>query len=87
MRSAARLRDTPWRVNAYVPAEHLRSACRPDRHGAEILDHAIQSGQISDQGAARVLRTAWTIADLSGHDQPVGDDCKLALAYQLGEIQ
>jgi magnesium chelatase family protein len=87
IRAATRLRDTPWQVNAHVSAAHLRSACRPDRDGAEILEQAVQAGQISDRGAARVLRTAWTIADLCGRHRPDRDDCETALAYQLGDIQ
>jgi magnesium chelatase family protein len=87
IRTATRLRDTPWRVNAQVPADHLRSACRPDRDGAETLERAIQAGQISERGAAQALRTAWTIADLNGRDRPDRSDCELALAYRLGDIQ
>jgi magnesium chelatase family protein len=87
MRSSARLRDTPWRVNAHVPATHLRSACRPDHDGAQTLERAIQAGQISERGAAQALRTAWTIADLAGRHRPGRDDCELALAYRLGDIQ
>jgi magnesium chelatase family protein len=87
IRAATRLHSTPWQLNAHVPAAYLRSAYHPDQDGAEILQRAIQAGQISDRGAAQVLRTAWTIADLSGHHRPDRDDCEIALAYQLGDIQ
>jgi magnesium chelatase family protein len=87
IRMATRLRDTPWRVNAQVPADHLRSTCHPDPDGAETLERAIQTGQISERGAAQALRTAWTIADLTGRDRPDRSDCELALAYRLGDTQ
>jgi magnesium chelatase family protein len=81
IRAATRLRGTPWQLNAHVPTAYLRSAYQPGRDGAEILERAVQAGQISDRGAAQVLRTAWTIADLSGHPRPDRHDCEIALAF------
>ncbi|MBX6767610.1 MAG: hypothetical protein IRY90_10735, partial [Actinomadura rubrobrunea] len=41
---------------------------------------ALQTGTRSARGLDRVLRVAWTIADLAGRDQPSEDDVGGALA-------
>ena len=43
-------------------------------------DEALQRGSLSARGLDRILRVAWTIADLSGHDTPDADDIGGALA-------
>ena len=36
----------------------------------------LDSGSLSARGFDRVLRLAWTIADLDGRDRPDGDDVR-----------
>ncbi|QKJ19289.1 YifB family Mg chelatase-like AAA ATPase [Microbacterium hominis] len=66
-RAARRLSSTPWRHNAQVAGAWLREgphAPRPIVRRA--LDAALQRGAITLRGFDRVLRVAWTIADLDG---------------------
>lgn len=73
-RSAQRLAATPWRLNAQVPGTWLRSSeRRPPRAVMAPLDRALERGVITMRGYDRVLRLAWTIADLDGVERP-GDD-------------
>jgi magnesium chelatase family protein len=66
-RQRARLRDTPWRRNAHVPAGALEAyvALTPD---ARTTWHAwCETRRLTGRGAARVRRVARTIADLHDH--------------------
>jgi magnesium chelatase family protein len=86
-RCAARLAGTPWRVNAEVPGTALRRAF-PPRHGAlTSLDRAMELGQVSARGADKIVRVAWSLADLNGKDQPGPDQVNLAIGLWLGVAQ
>ena len=70
-RCAARLRGTPWRVNAEIPGSELRR-CYPPAPGALVpLERAMDLGQISARGVHRVIRVAWTLADLAEVPRPM----------------
>lgn len=79
-RAAARerLSGTPWRTNAEVPGSWLRPAT-PRSAGHAALDRALDTGTLSLRGRDRVLRLAWTLADLRGATVPDGDDVGEAL--------
>lgn len=84
-RAEARLQDTPWRVNAEVPGRWLRSPeQRLPRADTAILDRALARGGLTLRGYDRVLRVAWTIADLAGHEYPTRDDVAQALLLRNG---
>ncbi|PZS31083.1 MAG: Mg chelatase-like protein [Pseudonocardiales bacterium] len=83
--AAQRWRGTPWRVNGAVPGAALRAApwALPHavlRPAAEYL----QRGQISARGFDRVLRLAWTVADLAGRAHPDTGDVAEALYFRTG---
>ncbi|MZD08528.1 ATP-binding protein [Streptomyces sp. SID5785] len=83
-RAAARLADTPWRTNSEVPGHALRTRW-PAAPGA--LDEAeidLERGFLTARGLDRVLRVAWTVADLAGHDRPFAQDVALALQLRTG---
>ncbi len=62
-----RLAGTPWRLNAEVPGSYLRG---PDGGLSAPLSRrlmsALERGDLSLRGVDRVLRLAWTLADLEG---------------------
>ena len=74
-RAAQRLRETPWRTNAEVSGGWLRSGpCAPESLVRRPLDAALHRGTLSLRGYDRVLRVAWTLADLGARDRlEVGD--------------
>ena len=79
-----RLAGTGWSTNAEVPGSWLRSD--DDRLAPEprrLLERALDSGLLSLRGMDRVLRVAWTLADLAGRDRPgigeVGDAMSLRI--------
>ena len=67
---AARLSGTPWRTNAEVPGRALRGRLRPVADALRLLEGQLERGLLSARGVDRVLRVAWTVADLSGAAAP-----------------
>lgn len=67
---AQRLAGTPWRTNAEVPGSWLRERLGADRSLRLDLDQALERGTLSLRGVDRVLKIAWTLADLAGQDAP-----------------
>lgn len=67
---AERLAGTPWHTNAEVPGHWIRQALGPDRTLMRDLDRALDRGLLSLRGVDRVLRVAWTLADLAGCTAP-----------------
>jgi magnesium chelatase family protein len=83
-RQAARLQDTPWLTNAEVPGRYLRKEL-PLPGGMELLERAQTSGGLSARGLDKVLKIAWTIADLAGVGRPQRDHLAVALGLRQGE--
>ena len=83
-RAAARLRDTPWRLNAEVPGSELRRSYAPAPGALVPLERAMDLGQISARGVHRVIRVAWTLADLAAVPRPTADQTSAALGLWLG---
>jgi magnesium chelatase family protein len=83
-RAACRLRDTPWRLNAEVPGSELRRTWPPASGALAVLERSLERGQISARGVVKVIRVAWTIADLAGKPRPAEDECHAALGLWLG---
>ena len=72
-----------WALNAHVPGSLLRSsAWRLPASATAPLDRALDRGSISLRGYDRSLRSAWTIADLSGLQRPGRDQVELALSMR-----
>jgi len=83
-RAAHRLRGTPWRLNAEVPGSELRRTWPPTSGSLRVVERSLERGQISARGVVKVIRVAWTIADLAGRPRPTRDDCDMALGLWLG---
>ncbi len=83
-RAARRLRSTPWRLNAEVPGSELRRTWPPAPGSLAVLERSLERGQISARGLVKVIRVAWTIADLAGKPRPTRDECHAALGLWLG---
>jgi magnesium chelatase family protein len=83
-RTAARLRGTPWRLNAEIPGSELRRAFPPSPGSLAPLERAMDLGQISARGVDRVIRVAWTLADIAGIARPTVSETSYALGLWLG---
>lgn len=84
-RAAVRWAGTPWLRNADVPGAWLRrAALRPASDARAPLDRALERGALTLRGYDRVLRLAWTMADLTGADRPGRDEIGRALYLKKG---
>ncbi len=84
--AADRWADLGRRLNAEVDGPYLRRP--PWRLPARVtveLRGRLDSGSLSARGFDRVIRMAWTIADLDGRDRPDQDDVREALQLRTGE--
>ncbi|EXU69080.1 hypothetical protein Z951_06145 [Streptomyces sp. PRh5] len=83
-RSAARLHGTPWRLNSEVPGHELRTRWQPSSGALREAERDMERGLLTARGLDRVLRVAWTVADLAGHDRPMAPDIAQALQLRTG---
>lgn len=82
-RAEARLAGTPWKVMSRVPGSWLRdrrSGTDPVLVG-RLMD-ALDRGDLTLRGVDRVLRLAWTLADLAERERPGPDELGAALALR-----
>jgi magnesium chelatase family protein len=87
-RAADRLRNTPWTVNSEVPGNWLRGRdARVPRADTSVLDRALARGSLTLRGYDRVLRVAWTIADLAGIERPGRSEVARALVLRGGDAR
>ncbi|ELS56836.1 YifB family Mg chelatase-like AAA ATPase [Streptomyces viridochromogenes] len=83
-RASARLAGTPWRTNSEVPGRELRSRWYAAIGAMDEAERNLERGVLTARGLDRVLRVAWTVADLVGHDRPDATDVALALQLRTG---
>lgn len=84
-RASHRLAETPWRTNVEVAGSWLRDG--PRAPGIAIrrpLDAALHRGSLTLRGYDRVLRVAWSVADLAGRADLSLDDIGRALYLKKG---
>ncbi|HEX5017469.1 MAG TPA: YifB family Mg chelatase-like AAA ATPase [Actinomycetes bacterium] len=85
-RARARFADQPWTTNAEVPGPALRAEHRIHPDGMAIVLDEVGRGRLTGRGVDRVLRVAWTLADLGGVDQPGAAQVASAVALRGGGL-
>jgi magnesium chelatase family protein len=83
-RQARRLAGSQWRCNGEVDGPYLRRHL-PLPDGLDAVDDALDRRLLSPRGVDKVLRVAWTVADLAGVDRPLAEHVAVALAMRRGE--
>ncbi|MEV8525471.1 YifB family Mg chelatase-like AAA ATPase [Streptomyces sp. NPDC052000] len=83
-RTAARLDGTPWTSNSEVPGHELRTRWLTAPGALTGAERDMERGLLTARGLDRVLRVAWTIADLAGDDRPDAGHVALALELRTG---
>ena len=82
-RQRRRLAGHGWRTNGEVPGPALRRRL-PLPEGSDVLEDAVARGRLSARGVDKVIRLAWTIADLAGADRPQREHLRTAMAMRQG---
>jgi magnesium chelatase family protein len=83
-RAAARYADTPWRLNSEVPGHELRTRWHVAPGALRPVERDMERGLLTARGLDRVLRVAWTLADLAASPCPTPDHVLLALQLRSG---
>ncbi|MEU8569907.1 YifB family Mg chelatase-like AAA ATPase [Streptomyces pathocidini] len=83
-RAATRLVGTPWRINSEVPGHELRTRWHLAPGAMREAELDMERGLLTARGLDRVLRVAWTLADLAGRDSPAAEDVVRALELRTG---
>jgi magnesium chelatase family protein len=81
-RMNARLEGTGWTTNSEVAGSWLRGAGRAEPGSTTELDRALDRGTLTMRGWDRVMRLAWTLADLDGVDLPGGPQVRAAIGLR-----
>lgn len=86
-RAAARYADTPWTTNHEVPGHALRTRWPLPPGVLGQAEDDMERGLLTARGLDRVLRVAWTVADLAGHGRPTAEDVDHALELRTGLLR
>ncbi|MCM0614966.1 YifB family Mg chelatase-like AAA ATPase [Paenarthrobacter sp. TYUT067] len=81
-RQLERLVEMGLETNSQVPGRTLRGELRLAPGTTRILDTALERGTLTARGYDRVLRLAWTLADLGHRDAPDIDHIGQALGLR-----
>jgi magnesium chelatase family protein len=85
-RAAARFAGRPWSTNSELPGAVLRTEHRVDTAAMAIVLDEVGRGRLSGRGVDRVLRVAWTLADLDGEQRPGSRHVSDAVAMRGGGL-
>ena len=83
-RAAQRFANQPWKLNSEIPARALRLDFRPEKAAMNFLHDELDKELITARGLHKVIRLAWTLADLSERPIPTLSDVKSAYALRDG---
>ncbi|MGW9415893.1 YifB family Mg chelatase-like AAA ATPase [Arthrobacter cupressi] len=81
-RQRERLGNYGLETNSQVPGRLLRGVLKLPPATTRILDSSLERGVLTARGYDRVLRLAWTLADLGHREQPGLDDIGQALGLR-----
>ncbi|QHC02522.1 YifB family Mg chelatase-like AAA ATPase [Epidermidibacterium keratini] len=76
-------------LNGEVAAKVMQARWQPSGTGLRLIERAYDLGAISGRGYDRVLRVAWTLADLGGRSEPGANDVAEALGFRqrgMGQV-
>ncbi|TLM82460.1 ATP-binding protein [Pseudarthrobacter sp. NamE2] len=85
-RQLDRLQAFGLETNSQVPGRILRGELRLAPAATRILDRSLERGVLTARGYDRVLRLAWTIADLAHRDTPDANDIGQALGLRQSAV-
>lgn len=74
------------RCNAEIGAALLTGRLRRPPKVTAALEHEMERGALTARGMQRVLRVAWTVADLDGRDAPTAEDVDTALYFRSAAL-
>ena len=84
-RQAHRFRGTSWILNSEIPGPIMRREFPLDTTSQKTLEALYTDGRLTARGFDRVVRLAWTLADLEGAPEPTPELTHEAFQLRTGE--
>ncbi|MDQ1711018.1 MAG: magnesium chelatase family protein [Frankiaceae bacterium] len=85
-RMAHRYRGHSWSANGDVPGRDLRRLWPLSADVLGAAHAAVDTGRLSARGLDRVVRVAWTLADLEGRAEPGATHVRRAVSLRKGSL-
>lgn len=82
--AASRFSGYSWKLNSQIPARELRTQFAPERAALNFLHDELDCERITARGLHKVIRIAWTLADLAGRPKPTLQEVQSAYALREG---
>jgi magnesium chelatase family protein len=76
--AAHRFANMGWSLNSQIPARALRTEFQPERAAMNFLHDELDREHITARGLHKIIRTAWSFADLKGNKLPTMEDVMAA---------
>ena len=76
--AARRFEGLGWTLNSQIPARALRTEFQPEREAMNFLHDELDREHITARGLHKIIRTAWSFADLNGNTVPTMQDVMAA---------
>ena len=81
-RQLERFKGTKMTCNAEIGSTEVRDFCQTDASGEKLLKAAVHQLHLSTRAYHRVLKLAWTIADLAGSEMIAANHVAEAIQYR-----
>lgn len=82
--ASKRFSNEQWALNSEIPSRVLRTNYQPEKQAMNFLHAELDQERITARGLHKVMRTAWSIADMFGHPRPSLEDIQLAYSLREG---
>lgn len=83
-KAKVRFKEEPWSLNSEIPSRALRTTYKPERAAMNFLHDELDKERLTARGLHKIIRLAWTLADLNGNALPQLADVKLAHRLREG---
>jgi len=83
-RAATRFAGLGFSLNSQIPSSALRERFQPERNALTHLHELLDKEEISARGFHRIVRVAWSIADLRCLDRPGKAEIENAIELRMG---
>jgi len=82
--AAKRFTDYTWTLNSQIPSRALRTVFQPQRDAMNFLHDELDKEHITARGLHKIIRVAWTLADIHENRIPTLDDVQEAHSLRGG---
>jgi len=82
--AAHRFADENWSLNSQIPSRALRTTYKPERSAMNFLHDELDKERLTARGLHKVIRLAWSLADLACKSVPTLTEVQTAYSLREG---